>query len=329
MLTSSPTSVRTAANKAGVACGWSPISLTPTPPTRGGPLAAARGGQLGADQEAGGGFWGHRLLGGRGGAHHHQHAIAASEAMAGASAGRDSAGRHRPGDLIGSGKYTVDSVLGTGSNAVTYKALMRDGTPVAVKTLSLRGMEGWKQLQLFEREAATLRALSHPGIPRYLDYFEEDFRRDRVFYLVQELAVGGTLAEAIAAGELFTEAQIVDIARKLLDILAYLGDLRPAVVHRDVKVPPRSPGTPPTCDWPLKHAPLSPGIGQAVPESRKQQSQTYIYSCRNLLGGRGRGGHHGRSDRTPRTRRLASWRQSASAGHPVHDTGAPLDCLSG
>lgn len=41
--------------------------------------------------------------------------------MAGASAGRDSAGRHRPGDLIGSGKYTVDSVLGTGSNAVTYK----------------------------------------------------------------------------------------------------------------------------------------------------------------------------------------------------------------
>ena len=33
-----------------------------------------------------------------------------------------------------------------------------DGKSVAVKALSLSGLNDWKQLQLFEREAATLRA---------------------------------------------------------------------------------------------------------------------------------------------------------------------------
>ena len=56
---------------------------------------------------------------------------------------------------------------------------------MAVKALSLRGLGDWKQLQLFEREAATLRGLSHPCIPAYLDYFEADTERDRGFFLVQ------------------------------------------------------------------------------------------------------------------------------------------------
>ena len=56
---------------------------------------------------------------------------------------------------------------------------------MAVKALSLRGLADWKQLQLFEREAATLRGLSHPCIPAYLDYFEDDTERDRGFFLVQ------------------------------------------------------------------------------------------------------------------------------------------------
>jgi len=37
---------------------------------------------------------------------------------------------------------------------------------VAVKALSLRRMAGWKALELFEREAATLKGLTHPSVPR-------------------------------------------------------------------------------------------------------------------------------------------------------------------
>jgi serine/threonine protein kinase len=58
--------------------------------------------------------------------------------------------------------------------------------PVAIKALSLRGLRGdWKALELFQREAKTLEALQHPGIPKYLEYFEVDTPRDKGFYLVQ------------------------------------------------------------------------------------------------------------------------------------------------
>ena len=58
--------------------------------------------------------------------------------------------------------------------------------PVAIKALSLRGLRGdWKALELFQREARTLEALQHPGIPKYLEYFEVDTPRDKGFYLVQ------------------------------------------------------------------------------------------------------------------------------------------------
>eukprot|EP00873_Tetraselmis_striata_P000501 jgi/Tetstr1/420765/TSEL_011842.t1 len=161
-----------------------------------------------------------------------ERAAAQQEAARKGSFGR---ARHQPGDLLGPKQYRVEGVIGAGSNAVTYKATTQDGVAVAVKTLSLKGMSDWKQLQLFEREASTLRALSHPGIPQYLDYFEEDSDIDRRFYLVQELAAGTSLAEMAKAGHLFTEEEITGIAAKLLEILTYLGNLRPPVVHRDVK----------------------------------------------------------------------------------------------
>lgn len=57
---------------------------------------------------------------------------------------------------------------------------------MAIKALSLRGLRGdWKALELFQREAKTLEALQHPGIPKYLEYFEVDTPQDKGFYLVQ------------------------------------------------------------------------------------------------------------------------------------------------
>ncbi len=131
----------------------------------------------------------------------------------------DDAGDYRPGDVVG-GKYEVVDIMGRGSNGVTYKALGPDGRAVAVKALSLRSMTGgWKQLELFEREAHVLEGLKHPGaargittlfvwksrrskgvmgtmllincstwcagIPQYVDYLTEDTEKDRGFFLVQ------------------------------------------------------------------------------------------------------------------------------------------------
>jgi serine/threonine protein kinase len=51
---------------------------------------------------------------------------------------------------------------------------------VALKAMSLKGMRGWKQLELFEREANTLKALDHPCIPKYIDSFQVDTNSDRL-----------------------------------------------------------------------------------------------------------------------------------------------------
>ena len=59
------------------------------------------------------------------------------------------------------------------------------GGYVAVKSLSLRSMADWKQLELFEKEAKAMRQLSHTGIPAYIDYFEVDSDGDRGYFLVQ------------------------------------------------------------------------------------------------------------------------------------------------
>jgi hypothetical protein len=47
----------------------------------------------------------------------------------------------------------AQEVLGSGANAVAYRASRPDGSEVALKTVSLRGLRDWKQLELFQRES--------------------------------------------------------------------------------------------------------------------------------------------------------------------------------
>ncbi|MBE9079456.1 ABC transporter substrate-binding protein [Romeria aff. gracilis LEGE 07310] len=135
-----------------------------------------------------------------------------------------------------SDRYQILSTLGQGSTGYTYKAQMIDlDCPVAIKVLSLKRLGDWKILDLFEREAEVLERLNHPGIPRYIDYFQADVGSDRHFYLVQSLAPGNSLANLVKAGQRFDEAEIVVIAHQVLAILEYLHTREPAVIHRDIK----------------------------------------------------------------------------------------------
>ena len=96
---------------------------------------------------------------------------------------------------------------------------------VAIKRLTLRSMSSWKALELFEREAATLKTLAHPNIPAYLDYFEEDSDdgTDTFFLLVQELAAGMSLQELVESGRRFTDAELKHILESVLETIVYLG----------------------------------------------------------------------------------------------------------
>lgn len=133
------------------------------------------------------------------------------------------------------GRYCLERVLGHGSQATTWRALrIQDGRAVAIKELPLGATRDPKARALLHREAEVLRQLDHPAIPRWHDHFILRSGRSRTLYLVQDLVEGVTLAD-LAESHRFTEAEVLDIARELLDVLGYLHGLCPPVVHRDLK----------------------------------------------------------------------------------------------
>jgi serine/threonine protein kinase len=139
-------------------------------------------------------------------------------------------------------RYELAELLGAGGSGSTYRAIplsakssAKHQAPVALKILSLKHLQDWKQLELFEREAKVLSQLNHPQIPQYLDYFHIDTPDNRAFYIVQQLAPGKPLTAWVQSGWRATEAEVRDIARQLLEILQYLHQQSPPLIHRDIK----------------------------------------------------------------------------------------------
>ncbi|MGB8699556.1 MAG: hypothetical protein WCD18_09090, partial [Thermosynechococcaceae cyanobacterium] len=79
-----------------------------------------------------------------------------------------------PNEAFGD-RYQIERQLG--KRAGRYTLLARDlqtQNQVVIKRLSFGEDFAWDDLKRFEREAATLKDLAHPAIPRYLDYFDLD-----------------------------------------------------------------------------------------------------------------------------------------------------------
>jgi len=142
---------------------------------------------------------------------------------------------HQQGEIIGD-RYSILYILGQGGIGITYAAEdLKTGEKVALKAVSLRRTDDLKVLELFEREARILAQVQHPAIPRYIDYFEVGKRRDRFFYLAQQLAEGQSLARLIENGWHPPATEVRWMANQILDILVYLQHLVPPVIHRDIK----------------------------------------------------------------------------------------------
>lgn len=137
------------------------------------------------------------------------------------------------GSDILNGRYRLGPQIGKGAQAVTHRATdVQTGDDVAVKILRLADVSDWKGLELFERETKTLRALSHPNIPGYVDDFMvEGEGGQRTYYLVQEFVDGQPL-QRMAPLDVELFRSVLD---DLLEILTYLSGHSPPVVHRDVK----------------------------------------------------------------------------------------------
>ena len=159
------------------------------------------------------------------------------------------------------GRYTLNRPLGAGSQAETFEArdhgvtrgrpdparltadwqrfvdrARRGETPnpaglVAIKAFHVGKAKAWKDVELAEREARTLAALSHPNLPRYIEHFEED----GALYLVMEMIEGESLAALRARQRTSSVAEVTRMLTDIADALRYLHGRAPPVVHRDIK----------------------------------------------------------------------------------------------
>ncbi|MGK7924966.1 MAG: protein kinase [Spirulina sp.] len=134
-------------------------------------------------------------------------------------------------------QYQVLRTLGQGGMGTTYLAWDRQGTiSGSPQLLVLKEMNAdmagvAKARELFEREARILQSLDHPGIPQYYDFFLENDKK----YLAMELVHGHNLEQRIYEKGTVLSQQAIDWAIQTCEILDYLHNLDPPLVHRDVK----------------------------------------------------------------------------------------------
>lgn len=133
-------------------------------------------------------------------------------------------------------RYEIQQELGKKAGRRTLLARdIQTEQLVIIKLLTFSNDFAWEDLKLFEREAETLKAVEHPAIPRYIDYFELDPSNSKGYALVQSFVEGQSLEKYMKTGRIFTETEVKEIATALLNILIYLHGRQPPVIHRDIK----------------------------------------------------------------------------------------------
>lgn len=138
------------------------------------------------------------------------------------------------GKTLQNGRFKVLSQLAAGGLSAIYLAEMPDKRLVVLKeaVVPATADDGArsKAKEMFEREARLLLRLEHPRIARVSDHFIESGRD----YLVLEYIRGQSLRQLIAVAGPQGEGQVLQWAAEIADILKYLHDQDPPVIHRDI-----------------------------------------------------------------------------------------------
>ncbi|MEM7063366.1 MAG: serine/threonine-protein kinase [Cyanobacteria bacterium P01_B01_bin.77] len=87
----------------------------------------------------------------------------------------------------------------------------------------------------FHTEIAVLKTLDHPSIPAYLDDFEVSEQGYNGLMLVQAYIEGQSLYALVNSQRQFAEHELRSLARQILEILSYLHQHQPTIIHRDIK----------------------------------------------------------------------------------------------
>jgi serine/threonine-protein kinase len=126
--------------------------------------------------------------------------------------------------------YKILGKLGAGAMAIVYKARQLSlNRMVAIKVLPKRFSENQEYVERFYKEGQAAGRLNHPNIVQAIDVGEAG----GYHYFVMEYVEGKTIADDLVEGEVFSEAEALDIIIQVAKALAHAHAC--SLVHRDVK----------------------------------------------------------------------------------------------
>lgn len=141
-----------------------------------------------------------------------------------------------PGTVL-QNRYRILSLLGQGGFGRTYLAedqgrfnercALKELTPAQGGAYALD-----KSKELFVREAQVLYQIQHPQVPQFRATFEQDQRLFVVQDYVEGLTYRMMLEQRRAQGLAFSEAEVLQLIRQILPVLAHLHSK--GIIHRDI-----------------------------------------------------------------------------------------------
>ena len=133
----------------------------------------------------------------------------------------------KAGQIIGD-RYKIIKVLGQGGTSVVYLAenIVLNNL-WAIKALSKNSE--WFSSDM--KEITILKGLSHPMLPRIVDFLEDS----DCCYIVMDYISGINLLEYIQMYGKVAEDKLLLWTRSILEVLGYLHDRNPPIVYRDMK----------------------------------------------------------------------------------------------
>ncbi|KAK8792918.1 hypothetical protein WA158_005082 [Blastocystis sp. Blastoise] len=126
--------------------------------------------------------------------------------------------------------YKFKAKLGEGTYSIVMKAKDRStNEEVAVKIVSKKKLNQEDQLSLFREVTIMNRLKRHPNVISLKGFFQDN----DYYYIVQEIAEGGELFDAIVRRSNYSEREAQKLVRTLVATISYCHQR--GIVHRDLK----------------------------------------------------------------------------------------------
>lgn len=122
--------------------------------------------------------------------------------------------------------------IGEGAFGQVFKVRHKQtGHLYAIKMISKQKIVMKNMLDQLQRELRIMYSLNHPYIIKLYNHFEDQ----RNFYLIMELAEGGSLFARLTKLRTFDEKTAAQYLKEVALAVQYLHTREPAIIHRDIK----------------------------------------------------------------------------------------------